>query len=115
MSLTFGAVVLDGADAVELGEFWSAVLGRPLDDGGTKEFAMIKGSDGVPTWMFQGVSEAKAAKNRAHPDFHTDDLDGEVSRLTGLGATVVWEKNEYDTRWITLRDVAGNEFCVVQD
>jgi hypothetical protein len=35
-----------------------------------------------------------------------------VERLLGLGATKVGEYDEYGTRWTTLRDVEGNEFCV---
>ena len=49
-----------------------------------------------------------------HFDIHTDDLDAEVERLVGLGATLVdgqWK--EHPGRWVIMRDPAGNEFCLV--
>ena len=33
MALTMGAIVMDSSDALRLGEFWSAALDRPLDEG----------------------------------------------------------------------------------
>ncbi|MDV3220527.1 VOC family protein [Intrasporangium sp.] len=113
MALTMGAVVLDCGDARRLGEFWSAALGRPLDEGASEGFASIgmKERDGQP-WMFAKVPEAKVAKNRAHPDFTSEDREAEVERLVGLGATVVADHDEYGVRWTVLQDVEGNEFCV---
>lgn len=49
-----------------------------------------------------------------HFDIHTDDLDAEVQRLVGLGATVVddsWAR--HPGQWVIMRDPAGVEFCVV--
>lgn len=113
MSLTMGAVVLDCADAQRLGDFWSAVLGRPLDDDASEGFASIgvQRSNGQ-AWMFAKVPEAKVAKNRAHVDFTADDREAEVERLVGLGATVVGDHDEYGVQWTVLQDVEGNEFCV---
>lgn len=115
MALKMGAVVLDSGDAKRLGDFWSSVLGRPLDDGASEDFASIGGQESNgPAWMFGKVPEAKVAKNRAHVDFEAEDRAAEVDRLVGLGATVVAEHEEGGARWTVLQDIEGNEFCVVQ-
>jgi predicted enzyme related to lactoylglutathione lyase len=49
-----------------------------------------------------------------HFDIHTDDLDAEVDRLVGLGATMVdatWA--QHPGRWVIMQDPAGIQFCVV--
>lgn len=53
MSVTLYAVVFDCADAAKLAGFWAEVLGRPVDDGASEEYAMLgvgEGSGG-PGWM----------------------------------------------------------------
>jgi hypothetical protein len=66
------------------------------------------------------VPEAKAVKNRVHLGCTAGpigDLDAEVARLVGLGATVAWEETfppEVAARYrnVVLRDPEGNEFCL---
>ena len=41
MSVNLYAVTLDCSNATELAAFWSTVLGRPVDEGATEEFAAI--------------------------------------------------------------------------
>ena len=53
-------------------------------------------------------------KNRVHVDLGTADLDAELQRLAGLGATHLADLDEGGTRWTTLADPEGNEFDVVQ-
>jgi predicted enzyme related to lactoylglutathione lyase len=67
-----------------------------------------------PGWLFFQVPEGKSAKNRLHVDLEADDLDAETQRLTALAASVLWEKDEWGTRWNTLTDPEDNEFCVAQ-
>ena len=72
MSVSFFSVSLDCADAGKLADFWSQVLDRPVDEGGSQDFASIGMSgdgSGQPVWMFHRVPEAKQAKNRVHVDF----------------------------------------------
>ncbi|MFI5068835.1 MAG: VOC family protein [Streptosporangiales bacterium] len=56
----------------------------------------------------------KAGKNRGHLDLHAGPAgDGEIARLTGLGARFVADHREPDgTGWVVLADPEGNEFCV---
>lgn len=61
MSLKLGAITFDCADARKTAAFWSAALGRPIDDGATDDVVCIgHGSD--LAWYFQRVPEPKTAK-----------------------------------------------------
>ncbi len=64
--------------------------------------------------LFQTVPETKTVKNRVHLDLLVgpEDRDGEVERLTGLGATVVGIHDAAEGRWTLLVDPEGNEFDV---
>ena len=55
------------------------------------------------------VQRLGAGTARVHLDIHTDDVDAEVARLTGLGA----EPLERMQDWCVMRDPAGLLFCVV--
>ncbi len=60
------------------------------------------------------VQDAGTGPARVHFDIHTDDLDAEVARLVGLGATIVDSRwADHPGRWVVMRDPAGVEFCVV--
>jgi predicted enzyme related to lactoylglutathione lyase len=110
------ALTMDCANAARLAEFWAAVLDRPVDEDATDDFASIgfaAAPKGGPAWTFTRVPEGKVAKNRVHPDLVAADLDGEASRVIGLGATKRAEYDEGGYRWITLSDPEGNEFDVM--
>jgi predicted enzyme related to lactoylglutathione lyase len=125
MTAHIGSVTFDCVDALVAGEFWSAVLGRPLDPDATSEFAAIgfagrrdKGGwasvdrDHDPTWMFVSVPDPKTAKNRLHLDLVAPDVETEVGRLVALGATHVASVDEWGYAWTVMTDPEGNEFCV---
>jgi predicted enzyme related to lactoylglutathione lyase len=116
MSLHVAAITFDCSNALTLSGFWSAAVGRPVDDQGemaaSEFFARIPGEGSDPLMMFIQVPEEKIAKNRVHLDMDADDRAAEVERLVGLGATVIHDKQEYGMEWTTLADPEGNEFCV---
>jgi hypothetical protein len=118
MTIRLHAITFDCADAAELGEFWALALGRELDPGAGKQFASIglhdSGRSG-PGWCFAQVPEGKSAKNRMHPDLITADLEAEVERLIGLGATRKADVELGSMRWTTLQDPEGNEFDVIAE
>jgi hypothetical protein len=77
-----------------------------------------------PRIFFQRVPEAKTTKNPVHLDLNVTggpaaplaerrgQVDAEVERLLGLGASrlrVVEEQGEY---WAVMQDPEGDEFCV---
>jgi hypothetical protein len=127
MSIQLACLAFDCADALAVAQFWSQALGRPLDPGASNEFASIgfaarRDRDGwhrveradEPTWIFARVPEPKAVKNRMHPDLSASDVELEIARLIGLGATRVADRDEYGYRWTLLTDPEGNEFDLAQ-
>ena len=52
--------------------------------------------------------------SRVHLDLYTNDQDGEVERLVGIGATRYPQEYSLDDDFIVLEDPDGNRFCVVQ-
>jgi hypothetical protein len=125
MTVQIASVTFDCSDALAVGTFWSAALGRPLDPRASSEYAAIgfagrrdtKGwapvdRDHHPTWLFVRVPEGKVAKNRVHLDVMAPDVEAEVARLVELGATKVADMEEYGYTWTVMTDVEGNEFCV---
>jgi glyoxalase superfamily protein len=116
MSAALEAVTFDCTDALRLVRFWSAVLDHPIDDDASEAFASIglAGDNKLrPAWMFVKVPEAKAAKNRFHPDLTASNQPTEVDRIIGLGAQRLGDFDEGGTRWTTLTDPEGNEFDIV--
>ena len=127
MTVTIASVTFDCTDALVVGRFWSAALGRPLDPGASSDYAAIgfaghrdtagwarlePGDD--PTWLFVTVPEPKTAKNRIHLDVAAPDPGAEVARLVELGATRVADTDEYGYTWTVMTDPEGNEFCVAK-
>jgi len=112
------AVTFDCADAAELGGFWAQALGQELDPGAGMEFASIGLHDSgrtEPRRCFAQVPDGKSAKNRMHPDLITADLEAEVERLIGLGASRKADVEMGSTRWTTLLDSEGNEFDLIAE
>ena len=106
MSTTFFGAAFDSADAARIAEFWSAVLGRPVNEGATIDHAVIDATTPElgPRLAFHRVPEAKSVKNRFHPDLISTDFATDVERLQGLGATIVNEITVGTVRWTTFAD-----------
>ena len=118
MTIRLHALTFDCANAAELGEFWAQALVRELDPGAGKAFASIGLHDSgrtEPRWCFAQVPEGKSAKNRMHPDLITADLEAEVERLIGLGASRKADVEMGSMRWTTLLDPEDNEFDVIAE
>lgn len=114
-------VTVDCHDPGTVAGFWNEALGWggvALAADGT---GAICGPPGGGAYLeFVRVPEAKTVKNRVHLGCSAgtlDDLDPEVERLVGLGATIAWEETfppEVAARYrnVVLRDPEGNEFCL---
>jgi Glyoxalase-like domain len=114
MTVRIGNVAFDCDDVLKVAIFWSTVLERPLDEGGSELFASIGGTDSArrePAWYFNKVSEPKRAKNRVHLDLIDTDPSA-VDKFAALGATVVGEHKIAGHRWTVMQDPEGNEFCL---
>jgi hypothetical protein len=114
-------VTFDCADPRQLGAFWAAVTGYTIAEE-RDDFVRLAAPDkrGVRHLLFFRVPEPKTAKSRVHVDLATRDADSEIARLVGLGASLVdepsgdgptWREGN-GTRWVTMRDPEGNEFCL---
>jgi hypothetical protein len=124
VTVKLAAVTVDCEDALTVGRFWSAALGRPLDPNPSSDFAAIGMTEhrdvrgwrlgGDPTWLFAKVPERKTAKNRMHLDLAAADQEAEVARLIELGAKRVTDMDEWGYQWTVMQDPEGNEFCVAQ-
>jgi catechol 2,3-dioxygenase-like lactoylglutathione lyase family enzyme len=114
MTLALANITIDCGDVAAVSGFWSGVLGLPVDH--ANEYVAMINRDEVngPTWLFIQVPEGKAAKNRMHVDFRTDDREAEVDRVLRLGATRQGDHDEFGVRWTVLADPEGNEFCIGQ-
>lgn len=111
--------------------YWRAI-GVPeeeLKDGaGELPESIVDPKGAGPRVWFQAVPEPKTVKNRLHLDLKVGGgrtvplavrrarVDGEVTRLTALGASVLRTMDEpdgMDYYAVVLQDPEGNEFCVV--
>jgi predicted enzyme related to lactoylglutathione lyase len=110
-------VVIDCSDVERSARFWSDVLGFTASRATTGPYRSLVPADGDGIEvLLQRVGEEKEQKNRLHLDLRTADLDAEVDRVLGLGATLVTGAPivEDGWRWHILADPDGNEFCVLQ-
>lgn len=94
-------------DYAEQITFWGGATGHPMRELDQPEFHGARLTD-QSALLVQRLDEGDA---RVHLDIHTDDLEAEVARLEGLGATVARRHDE----WVVMTDPAGLEFCVVID
>ena len=113
MGLTPDTLSFDCADPVAVATFWAAALGFELVDA---DPVFITDPSGANAGMFfQPVPEPKTAKNRVHLDVRpTGSMAEEVTRLERLGATVRGFIEAEGSFWTQMRDVEGNEFCVLR-
>jgi predicted enzyme related to lactoylglutathione lyase len=109
-------VVIDCSDLARSTDFWAQVLGYVADGPAVGPYQGLIPPDGQGVEiLLQRVPERKHGKNRLHLDLRTPDLDAEVGRVVGLGASLVTRQpmEEYGWRWHILGDPDGNEFCVI--
>jgi predicted enzyme related to lactoylglutathione lyase len=120
-------IVIDCSDLARSAAFWSGVLGytpgpastAPASTGpaSTAPYRSLQPESGVGIEvLLQRVRDVKRQKNRLHLDLRTPDLDAEVGRVTGLGATLLTREPVTEDGWFwhILADPDGNEFCVLQ-
>jgi predicted enzyme related to lactoylglutathione lyase len=110
-------IVSDCADLDRSAAFWSAVLGYTASPAATGPYRSLEPESGAGIdVLLQRVPDVKGQKNRLHLDLRTPDLDAEVRRVLGLGATLLTSEpvTEDGWAWHILGDPDGNEFCVLQ-
>ena len=107
-------MVIDTTDPRAASAFWSAVLRAPVShDWG--EYIVLASE---PQIVFQFVGRPTPGKNRIHIDLQAagaEDMDAEIERVLGLGATRVASVEMRGMAWVVLADPEGNEFCLFSE
>ncbi len=112
MTLKLGMITMDTTDAMALGAWWAEQTGATVGETNDGYYVMVSGG-GLPGLLsFQKVDDPTPGKNRIHLDLTAEDLDAEVDRLVGAGASLVGRRGDENFRWVTLADPDGNQFCV---
>ncbi|HEV2371154.1 MAG TPA: VOC family protein [Streptosporangiaceae bacterium] len=109
-------IVIDCSDLDRSARFWGQVLGYTASAAGGP-YQSLHPADGTGIEvLLQCVPDPKQGKNRVHLDLRTADLDAEVTRVAGLGATLLTNQpvTEDGWQWHILADPDGNEFCVLR-
>jgi hypothetical protein len=87
--------------------FWAAAAGRDVDRGaGNAEYASL---GVIGTLHLEVQRTGIGTPPRLHLDIETDDIEAEVARLVGVGATV----DRRPEGFVVMRDPGGIVFCVV--
>lgn len=101
-------IVIDCNDLEVSSAFWAAALGTEVASEVVPPYRALKAMPGGLRILLQEVPEPKTAKSRIHLDIETGDVEAEVRRLEGLGAS---RQQQVQHWWVI--DPSGNEFCVV--
>jgi len=111
MALTTENITFDSTDPERLADWWARALDGQVNPVAPPFFVTVTRSEG-PGLAFQKVDDPTPGKNRVHIDFSAADMEAEVTRLVGLGATETGRNNFGDFEWVVLADPEGNAFCV---
>jgi hypothetical protein len=110
-------LVVDVSDLDDGVSFWCAALGA-VDDALPEQsrpiYRRLRLPDSRIAILLQRTSDEKVSKERMHLDLEADDVDAEVKRLEGLGATRWDHQQERGFDFWVMRDPWANEFCVLQ-
>ncbi len=118
MTARIAQLTLDVHDAAAQGRFWSEALGMTLelgDDGAGMLYPPPDAPSSHQTIWLQPIGEGKREKLRLHLDLRPEDgdVEAEVERLLGLGATRADVGQTGEEGFTVLADPEGNEFCVL--
>ena len=113
MASRIGHLTLDTPDLGRAVTFWAAVLGGEIWASPDGAIAVVSTPTGLDL-MIQRVEHVAEGKNPVHLDLFTDDLNTELERLAGLGATELARHEAHNTVWATLTDLDGYVFDVVE-
>ena len=112
MTLGMQMITFDSLDPDRLAAWLAGATSSEVTAVMPGEFVFVALPNG-PKLGFQRVDDPTPGKNRVHLDFHAADMEAEVARLVGLGATETGRHDFGDEfRWVVLADPAGNAFCI---
>ncbi len=109
------SIVVDAGDPFTVAAFWIEALDYAEHERGEVGIELAGPGAGDPLLSFVTVPEPKTVKNRLHLDVRpSGSMAEEVDRLLSLGATQRGYIEEGGSFWTQMRDVEGNEFCVLR-
>jgi predicted enzyme related to lactoylglutathione lyase len=110
--IVVSSLVVDCHQPDTLAAFWYELLGGEL---------MVWPQYGIVTLRAEQVTidfvltpDDKVAKNRLHLDLASLDPEAAIERVLSLGGTFA-DDFELSPRFTVMRDIEGNEFCVMHD
>ncbi|MGO1974254.1 MAG: VOC family protein [Propionibacteriaceae bacterium] len=122
-------IILDCPDALELGRFYSDLLGWPLEDGSDRDMVTLVPSgggltpqnpNGSPTLAFQRIDDwveptwpGGAHPKQFHLDFTVENIDAAEPGVLALGARVHDHQPSTDGGFRVYLDPAGHPFCLI--
>ena len=89
-------------------QFWSAALGLQAEKAGAQvnsKYIRLKGDKNEVQILLQAVDH----DSRIHLDIESDDREAEVTRMQGLGVSVV---NRTES-WVVMEAPSGHRFCII--
>lgn len=104
-----GALVIDCRtdDLADATAFWTGALGYDVaPDQPDDRYVALLGPSSEVNVLLQKVEH----DSRVHLDIESDDIEAEVRRLIGLGASEVARTKS----WVVLQAPSGHRFCVVK-
>ncbi|WP_235750651.1 VOC family protein [Nigerium massiliense] len=123
-------VVLDCPDAMELGTFYSRLLGWPMEDGADRDWVTLvppgggvgpDNPEGRPTLAFQRIDDyveptwpGGSHPQQFHLDFSVGDIDAAEPHALEVGAIVHEHQPSQDGGFRVYLDPAGHPFCLIR-
>jgi len=113
--LTVGSIVIRVTDLAHQMDFWTRALDYVPREPAEDDFVVLRPRSGPGVGIsLDVVPSPRVLPPRIHLDLYADDQDGEVQRLTALGARRIhWDKQPADADYVIMEDPEGNRFCVI--
>ena len=110
--LKIGSVVWGVRDLARAMTFWTAALDYVPREAPDEDWVVLVPRDGAGVQLALKLVTSPAAR-RHHLDLYAEDQHAEVTRLLGLGASMVDWRYGPDADFVVLADPDGNRFCVI--
>jgi hypothetical protein len=107
------SITIDCTDPTMLARFWGRLLALEVCPRRSRYVALRRPPTQTPELVFQPVPEPKVGKVRLHLDVAVSNLPDATRRAVALGASVADDLDTGDDLLRVLRDLEGNEFCLV--
>jgi catechol 2,3-dioxygenase-like lactoylglutathione lyase family enzyme len=130
VTFTLDLVIIDCPDAVELAEFYSRLLGWPVEEGADAHFATLSppgggvspdNPEGRATLAFQRIEDWVAPTwpggnhpQQLHLDFSVGDIDAAEPHAVARGARVHEHQPSKDGGFRVFLDPVGHPFCLIR-